>query len=100
MREIKKMTGCSKPCRYKDYKVVNGPLVSAYDPPAFYLSVELWMATTDVTVEAEVLLYKWQDLVADFGGTLSLFLGFSFMTLWDGMVKLKQAGAVASSYFK
>jgi hypothetical protein len=27
----------------------------------------------------------WSSLVAEFGGTLGLFLGFSFMTLWDGV---------------
>ena len=26
--------------------------------------------------------------VAEFGGTLGLFLGFSFMTLWDGLGNL------------
>ena len=29
--------------------------------------------------------------VAEFGGTLSLFLGFSFMTLWDGICNLRTA---------
>ena len=29
--------------------------------------------------------------VAEFGGTLSLFLGFSFMTLWDGLRHLSTA---------
>ena len=30
-------------------------------------------------------------LVAEFGGTLSLFLGFSFMTIWDGLKMGTQA---------
>ena len=32
---------------------------------------------------AKVLIYPWTSLVAEFGGTLGLFLGFSAMTLWD-----------------
>ena len=31
-----------------------------------------------------MLIYPWTALVADMGGTLGLFLGFSFMTIWDG----------------
>ena len=34
-------------------------------------------------VEREELIYPLSSLVAEFGGTLGLFLGFSFMTLWD-----------------
>ena len=41
--------------------------------------------------EREELLYTLESLVAEFGGTLSLFLGLSFMTLWDGVELIKQA---------
>jgi hypothetical protein len=34
-------------------------------------------------VETEELVFPVTSLVAEFGGTLGLFLGFSFMTLWD-----------------
>ena len=34
-------------------------------------------------VETEALVYTVESLVAELGGTLGLFLGFSFMTLWD-----------------
>ena len=34
-------------------------------------------------VKKEELIYPLSSLVADFGGSLSLFLGVSFMTLWD-----------------
>ena len=37
-------------------------------------------------MEATSLVYPLASLVADFGGTLGLFLGFSFMMLWDGVV--------------
>ena len=38
-----------------------------------------------VLVETESLLYSIESLVAEFGGTLGLFLGFSFMALWEGL---------------
>ena len=44
-----------------------------------------------MVVEREELLYTLESLVAEFGGTLSLFLGLSFMTLWDGVELIKQA---------
>ena len=34
-------------------------------------------------VETEALVYTVESLVAEFGGTLGLFVGFSFLTLWD-----------------
>ena len=35
------------------------------------------------TVLREYLIYDGDSLVADFGGTLGLFVGFSFVMLWD-----------------
>jgi hypothetical protein len=42
----------------------------------------------DIVVETEELLFPLTSLVAEFGGTLGLFLGFSFMALWDGAAQL------------
>ena len=39
-------------------------------------------------VEAEQLVYPLGSLVAEVGGLLGLFLGFSFVTLWDGIEHL------------
>ena len=37
----------------------------------------------NLVVEKESLLYNFESLVAEFGGTLGLFIGFSFMAFWD-----------------
>ena len=43
----------------------------------------LWNTSPSLLVEKEMLVYTVETLVAEFGGTLGLFLGFSFMNLWD-----------------
>ena len=40
----------------------------------------------DSKIETEELIYPWQSLVAEFGGALGLFLGFSLMTIWDFVI--------------
>ena len=52
------------------------------------LYIALLAVSNDTFVETEVLVYTWISLVAEFGGTLGLCLGFSALTLWDGMEKL------------
>jgi hypothetical protein len=42
-------------------------------------------ATTDVTYKREMLIYPFISFVAEFGGALGLFLGFSFYTIWEFM---------------
>ena len=39
----------------------------------------------NINVETEALIYPWTSLVAEFGGALGLFIGFSFMMVWDGV---------------
>ena len=41
------------------------------------------MANNELAVETEEYLYDERSLLAEFGGALGLFLGFSFYTLWD-----------------
>ena len=87
MREIITKTACQKPCRYREYVLVDGP--SEYARAAYsYFSVELYVASTDVTVLTEILVYPWTSLIAEFGGTFSLFFGLSMMNIWGGMENL------------
>ena len=43
-----------------------------------------------VTLETEKLAYTFQLLVGDFGGSLGLFIGFSFMMIFDMLQTLME----------
>ena len=82
--KIKKLTGCIKPCRYKKYS-----FIGERDPSSFtkseYLFFSLWAVSEKTEVKTEQLIYPLGYLVAEFGGILGLFLGFSFIGLWDNI---------------
>ena len=65
-----------------------------------YCQIEAWNASPDTLVKTEVLLYPWTSLVAEFGGILGLFLGFSFMTIWEGLQTLVKLGIPANKHWK
>ena len=46
-------------------------------------ALSLWNTSPYMLIKQEKLVYTVESLVAEFGGTLGLFLGFSFMNLWD-----------------
>ena len=48
-------------------------------------ALSLWHTSPYMLIKQEKLMYTVESLVAEFGGTLGLFLGFSFMALWDGL---------------
>lgn len=85
--EFQRMTGCLPPCSYMKYSVVFTQKVSEN------LGFILKYAVKDLTVVKEVgschlttfqeLLYPFPSFLAEVGGALGLFLGFSFVMLWD-----------------
>ena len=45
-------------------------------------------STNAVTVKEEAYIYPLQSFVSEFGGSLGLFVGFSFLTIWDWILLL------------
>ena len=86
-KEIKQITNCMKPCKYKKYILVGERKQSSFESEYFIFS--LWAVSKNTVVKTEHLIYPISSLVAEFGGTLGLFLGFSFMTLWDQIYNLR-----------
>ena len=68
------------PCEYTEYKI-------AGDPDRIYnkgvKKLILRLADSKATLISEKQLYTFVSFIAEFGGALGLFVGFSFLTLFD-----------------
>ena len=78
--DILEDVGCLKPCAYNEFKFVSSSPVEVPELPD---AVILWPASKRTQIEEEVLLYPFTSFLAEFGGALGLFLGFSFLTIWQ-----------------
>ena len=83
------MSGCGKPCNYLEYKFHRGRIPSSFDSGDHFV-FSLLAQTRYTSVEMEELLYPSSSMVAEVGGSLGLFLGFSFITIWDGAIKANE----------
>ena len=45
-------------------------------------------SSNSVTVREETLLYPFPSFMAEFGGCLGLFLGVSFLSLWEVLLEI------------
>ena len=83
--EIFEITGCKKPCRYNEYRFAsaNAEVMPKVDGKPTSGWIVFWGASNRTWTEEEILLYPFTSLIAEFGGSLGLFLGFSFMAIWD-----------------
>merc|ERR550517_1229487 len=78
-------TGCKVPCSFKEYEIVGSPQSGA-SPALMFKGGFSWgfnIASTDVRVETEELVYPIISFVAELGGSLGLCLGVSFLSSWD-----------------
>ena len=89
MGQVFQLTGCRKPCHYSVFRHVRPlvPTVELYETQCLF---SIWNASPNTGIMSEVLVYPWTSLVAEFGGTLGLFLGFSMMTIWDGLQTMRR----------
>ena len=92
------MTGCGKPCNYLEYKFHGAGIPSSFNSGDHFV-FSLLAQTRYTSVEKEELLYPQSTLVAEVGGSLGLFLGFSFITIWDGAMKAREYFGIFKSPF-
>ena len=86
-------TGCVKPCHYKEHKIVSleqdntnnslAELNQANTAEESFKHFLYIVATEEIVVEKEVPGYTALSLLADMGGSLGMFLGFSFIGAWN-----------------
>ena len=87
---IERLTGCGKPCHYLEYKFHGDKIPSSFRPSDDHYVFSLFAITKYTTVWKEELLYPASTMIAEVGGILSLFLGVSFMTIWDGAIFIRE----------
>ena len=83
LKVITNITKCKKPCKYKKYVTVGEKRKTSF--PSKYFAMYLCATSKSTEVKREELIYPLSSLIAEFGGTLGFFLGFSFMTVWDNI---------------
>ena len=101
--ELTRVTGCQPMCYYFQYEILKmetlnnveglGGITSKPTKNFFILSqfcsgFQLVLANNELIEETEELIYNWVSFVSNFGGSLGLFVGFSFLMLYDWVVIL------------
>ena len=72
-------TGCHPPCSYTEYQLANDPLVYEEVNPRLIIL----LSSSQVAKRSEEYIYPIESFVSEFGGALGLFLGLSFMMIWE-----------------
>ena len=72
-----------------EYKFHGGSFRSSFNSSGDPF-VSVIAETRYTAVEREELLYPSSTMVAEVGGVLGLFLGVSFMTVWDGLIWMRE----------
>ena len=83
---ILQKTGCMKPCNFKEYlfagitsKLQN---LTYFDLNGKYC-LNFVLASTVLETKTESYVYPGISFVSEIGGSLGLFVGFSFLTIYD-----------------
>ena len=74
-------TGCKIPCTYMAYELVDNSFRAAKSKEVVGFGIAY--STTVVSVHKEKLLYPLISFLAELGGALGMFLGFSLLMVWD-----------------
>ena len=71
-------TGCPPPCKYTQYQMKSFRK-TVLDTPELILR----LSESKVKMRTEKIIYPIESFVSEVGGAMGLFLGFSFIMIWD-----------------
>ena len=80
--EIGSETGCYRPCLYRTYQQFE-EITEKNFSPGDQTTLSIILASSEVTTRRENFVYPLISFISEVGGALGLFLGFSFLSLWD-----------------
>ena len=73
IEELEDLTKCSKPCKYNVFSLAEEAEIDGNGTKVYFS-----LASKKIISKKEVYLYTFSSLIAELGGALGLFLGFSF----------------------
>ena len=84
--EIVEYTGCLLPCIYQEFKLIEDPI------DGFQKETEVWFmyGSGNVLIKKDEETYPLPSFIAEFGGCLGLFVGFSFIMVFDFLCEIIQ----------
>ena len=83
--DISFATKCKQNCKVFKYELAKK---LEWTVQLQYPTIKIMWLNKELSLETEVLAYDVLTFVANFGGTLGLFVGFSFFMLWDLLLPL------------
>ena len=80
MQEAARLEECQRSCTQVDYyaNVMDSNSIDRFWPEDHDKEICYGFATTVIKVDEEYLIYGFADMVGSVGGSLGMFLGFSF----------------------
>ena len=87
---IEGLTGCLFPCTYTEYRVG-----ATLERPWQNFGLHVAFGSMETILRQEVYVYPFISLVSDLGGTLGLFLGFSFFSVMDIVKDILMVGGAS-----
>ena len=82
--ELFELTGCPKNCKYYTYTMIKEFALSDKEmSEKNEIWIDLTLAGLTINVKKEIFVFPLRSFISEFGGALGLFLGFSFIMIWD-----------------
>ena len=82
--------------RGKSFQFIKKFLLMNIDCRRFHIGFSF--ASTDIVTQKENLVYPPVSFISELGGSLGLFVGFSFLTIWDAVTYLIENLKSAKDY--